>query len=140
MKKLIVTVVLLSVLAAASPVFAQTVKEENQSEYYYVNVPVERIHLYRAGYVVQYRKGINKVGTVYLPHEWFTSAATKGELVMLPRGAEWPTMTVFYKAGEFSHVRLYAHRWRGHSTWSVVPPNVNIDDRFKDVDTLEIEF
>jgi hypothetical protein len=140
MKKLIVTVVLLSVFAAASPVFAQTVKEENQSEYYYVNIPVERIHIYRAGYIVEYRKGINKKGMVYLPYEWFTSAAAKGELVMLPRGAEWPTMTVFYKDGEFSHVRLYAHRWRGHRTWTVVPTPVNLDDRFKDVDTLKLEF
>jgi hypothetical protein len=59
---------------------------------------------------------------------------------MLPKGNDWPTMTVYYKEGEFSHVKLYIHRWRGHSTWGVVPMNVNIDHRFKDVETLEIEY
>jgi len=140
MKKLIVTVILLSVFAAATPVFAQTIREENQSEYYYVNITLERIYLYRAGYVIQYRKGINRIGTLYLPHEWFSSAAAKGELVYLPRGKEWPTLTIYYKDGEFSHVRLYAHKWRGHSTWGVVPMSANLDSHFKDIDTLKIEY
>jgi hypothetical protein len=140
MKKIIFIVVLMAVCAAASPVFAQNVSAKNQSEYYYVNVPVEKIYIYKAGYVLQYRKGVNKIGTLYIPNEWFTDAASKGELVNLPKGKEWPTLTVFYKEGEFSHMRLYVHRWRGHSTWGLVPPTVNLDSKFENVETLEIEF
>lgn len=140
MKKLILTIILLSVFAAVSPVFAQKISEKNQSEYYYVNIPIEKIFLYRAGYVIQYRKGINKIGTLYVPHKWFAEAAGKGELISLPGGKEWPSLTVYYKEGEFSHVRLYIHKWKGHATWGAVPTNVNIDDRFENVDSLEIEF
>ena len=138
MKKLILTIIFLCGFAAISPLFAE-ISEKNRSEFYYVNIPVEKIFLYRSGYVVQYRQGINKIGTVYIPHEWFTYAAGKAEQVLLPGGREWPTMSVYYKEGEFSHLRLYIHKWKGHSTWGVVPMNVNIDDRF-DVDTLELEF
>ena len=140
MKKLILTIALLTVFAAIIPVFAQQISEENQSEYYYVNVPIEKIYLYRAGYVINYRQGINKMGTLYLPNEWFTDAASKGELLTLPKGKDWPTLTIYYKEGEFSHVRLYVHRWKGHTTWGVVPMNVNIDDRFQNIDTLEINY
>ena len=145
MKKLIVTIVLLSICAAGLPVFAQNISEDNQSEYYYVNIPVEMVYLYRAGYVIRYRKTDKKLATLYIPHEWFTAAAGKGELISLPQGNEWPSLTVFYKDGKFSHVRLYVHRSSGHSTWGVlpmgiIPMHVNIDDRFKDVDTLNIEY
>ena len=140
MKKLIIAAVLAVSLFAVFPVFAQSDKEGKDSEYYYVNISLEKIWPYRAGYIVQYRKGINQFGRSYLPIEWFTNAAGKGEIINLPKGQAWPTMSVYYKDGEFSHVRLYVHPWRSHQTWGNVPQNVNIDSRFKDVDTIEIEF
>jgi len=105
-----------------------------------VNVPIEKIQVYKKGYILQYRKGINKIGTLYIPNEWFSDAGGKGEMVLLPRGKEWPTLSIYYKEGEFSHIRLYIHRWKGHPTWGVVPLHVNIDDRFENIETLEIEY
>ena len=139
MKKLIIIAVMLSIFAAATPVFAQKISDKHRSEYYFVNIPVEKIFHYRLGYVVQYRQGIGRVGTLYIPHSWFSEPASKGELVWMNRGNEWPTLTVFYKEGEFTHLRLYIHRWKGHQTWGAVPMNVNIDDRF-DVDSLEVVY
>jgi hypothetical protein len=143
MKKIIVAVVFAAILAAGSPLFAQQNSREGQeSEYYYINISLEKIFPYRAGYVVQYRKGgsVGRLATTYLPMEWFTYSAGKGEIVALTRGQGWPTMSVYYKNGEFSHVRLYVHRQMTHQTWGVVPQNVNIDDRFQNKDTIQLEF
>ena len=139
MKKLILTAVFVALIAAGSPVFAE-IPEDKQSEYYYVNIGIEKIYPYRAGYIVQYRKGLYQFGRAYLPSEWFTSTAGKGEIILLPRGNAWPSMTVYYKEGEFSHVRLYVHRWNSHQTWGNVPQNVNLDSNFDDIESVKIEY
>jgi hypothetical protein len=122
------------------PVSAQQISEGNESEYYYVNVPLERIYPSRKGYVVAYRKGVNQIARAYLPEEWFTDSAGKGEIITLGPGNSWPYLTVYYKDGEFSHVRLYVRRERSHETWGSVPSNVNIDEHFENVDDLKLEF
>ena len=139
MKKFIVAIVLLAVCAAGIPVFAQS-SERQESEFYYINITLEKIWPYRAGYVVQYRKGINRIGRLYLPSEWFSSSASKGEIITLPSGPSWPSLSVYYKDGEFSHVRLYVHRWNAHQTWGNIPQNINIDSQFDNIDTLKIDF
>jgi hypothetical protein len=138
-RKLVIAVVFTAIMAAGMPVFAD-IPEGKKSEYYYINLTLEKIWPYRAGYIVQYRKGFNRVGRLYLPSEWFTNAASKGEIILLPPGGNWPSLTVYYKNGEFSHVRLYVHRWNSHWTWGSVPQDVNIDDRFDNIETLNIEF
>ena len=77
---------------------------------------------------------------VVLPAEWFTEIGGKGEVVGLDSGKEWPSMSVFYKGGAFSHVRLQLRRSRAHETWGVVPLNVNIDDYFKGIEEVKLEF
>jgi hypothetical protein len=143
MKKIIVARVFAAILAAGSPLFAQQDSREGQeSEFYYINISLEKVFPYRAGYIVQYRKGgsVGRLATTYLPMEWFTYAAGKGEIIGLPRGRGWPSMSVYYKNGEFSHVRLYVHPVYTHSTWGAVPQSVNIDDRFEGIDTIRLEF
>lgn len=140
MKRLICTAVLLAALAVSAPLFAQTISAKNSSEYYYVNVPLEKIYPSRYGYIIQYRKGVNELGRVAIPNEWFTFAGGKAELIKLPAGKNWPTLTVFYKEGEFSHCRLYIHWSKAHSTWGNVPLNVDVSGYFQDTDNLNIEF
>jgi hypothetical protein len=140
MKKLIMAAVFLAVFVLGSPLFAQKISPEKSSEYFYENITLEKIYPSRAGYILQYRKGVNGIGRVYIPNEWFTDAASKAELITLPRGKNWPSMTVFYKEGEFTHLRLYVHRWKGHQTWGNVPLNVDVDPYFKDVSTVKLEF
>jgi hypothetical protein len=111
-----------------------------QSEYYYVNVPLDKIYPYRRGYVVQYRKGVTEQARAYLPLEWFHDAAGKGEVIRLKPGTTWPSLSVYYKNGEFSHVRLYVRREAGHESWGNIPQGVNIDEYFDNVDTIKLEF
>jgi len=137
MKKIIVVLFFLAVI---SPVFAQPDPRYNQSDIYYLSVSVERIYPTGSGYIVQYRRSGNKISTVGLPNEWFTMAAGKAEVITLPRGIHWPTMTVFYRDGEFSHVKLYVHRSRAHQTWGNVSQFADVSRFFTNTEALVLEF
>jgi len=140
MKKLTVAAVFAVFLVIGSPVFAQDNHKEQQSEYYYKNISLEKIYPYRNGYIVQYRRGINTIDKAYLPMSWFTGSAGKGEIITLPQGKVWPSLTVYYKNGEFSHVRLYVHHLTSHETWGTIPQAVNIDSSFENVEKLDLKF
>jgi hypothetical protein len=137
MKKLIIVLIFMALI---SPLFAQPISKENSSDMYYVNVPVEKVFPSGKGYIVQYRKGVNEIGAVGIPNEWFTDAAGRAELIVLPPGKNWPTMSVFYKNGEFSHVRLYVHKIKGHQTWGNVPQTADVSKFFTDPEKIKIEF
>ena len=137
MKKIIF--VLLSLFLVTTAVFAQqNTATVRQSELYYVNFPIERIYTHPLGYVVEYRSGTFRTFTTYIPHDWFVGTAGKGEVITL-RGGEWPSMTVFYERGEFSHVKLRL-RERAHRSWGVLPMGYNLDERFRNVKELRLDF
>jgi hypothetical protein len=140
MKKLIFSVIVMAALS--TPLFAQKFSEGKESEYFYVNVPIEKVYPYKKGYVVQYRKGSYKMASVYLPEEWFTGVGSdaKGDLIYQKSGAAWPSLTVYYLNGAFSHVRLYVRESRHHETWGNISQGVNIDDRFENIEDLKLEF
>ena len=143
MKKLVFSAIFVVSLAIGLPVFAQdrpNPVDDRDSEYYYVNITLEKIFPYRKGYIVQYKKNFFQYGRAYLPANWFTDADSKGEIITLPAGKGWPSLTVYYKKGEFSHVRLYVHRMSGHETWGSVPQNVDLDDKFDNIETVKIEY
>ena len=112
----------------------------NISELYYVNVPIEKVYPYRLGYVVLFRQGANALGQAYIPYEWFRGADRKAQLFQLPDGKNWPSMSVFYKEGEFYGVRLYVAKRQSHLTWGIVPSNVNLDARFEGVESIDLSF
>ena len=134
MKKLII-VLFFTVLI--TPVFAQN---NVDTDLYYHNVTVERVYPSGEGYIVQYRKGVNQIGVIGIPNEWFSEAGGKAELMKLPLGRNWPSMSIFYKAGKFSHLRLYVHHNKGHRTWSAIPQGIDVSKYFKDADSFRIEF
>jgi hypothetical protein len=138
MKKLVIALFILAIFAA--PVFAQAVTAENESEFYYVTVQLEKIYPTRYGYILNYRRGIGNLATITLPDQWFTFAGSKAELVTLPSGTNWPYLTIYYKNGEFSHARLYVHPWKGHSTWGNIPLSVDVSGLFDPDQDLRIQY
>ena len=140
MKKLIIALIFLAVTAIGSPLFAQPIAPEHSSDFYYVNVSLEKVYPTRFGYILVYRKGVNDLGRVAIPNEWFTHAGAKSELITLPKGKNWPTLTVFYRNGEFSHLRLYVHPSKAHETWGNVPLGADIAGLFENLDTIKIDF
>jgi hypothetical protein len=140
MKKLIIVLVFLSVI---SPVFAQNNSNNSNKEQpnvYYANVPVEKIYLAGTGYIVQYRRATSQIGTIGIPYNWFTDSGSVAELVKLPKGPNWPNMSVFYKDGNFSHIRLYVHWQASHQTWGVTPMGADVSKWFVEKDAFKFDF
>ena len=132
----------LATLFVGTFAFAQTPLTGKQSDYYYFNYPIEKIYLYRLGYMIVYRGNSNLMARTYVPHEWFTGTGeeNKGEIVYLTPGNEWPSMTFYFKDGDFSHVKLRIRRDRSHQSWGYVPLNMNLDELFKDIEEVVPEF
>jgi len=137
MKKLIVV---LFFMALITPVFAQDAYGNLPTDMYVYNVTLERVYPTGEGYVVQYRKGVNQIGVIGIPNEWFTEAGGKAEIMRLPPGKNWPSLSVFYKGGKFSHVRLYVHKHRTHITWGSLPQGTDVSRYFKEPDSFSLEF
>lgn len=143
MKKVVLLVAVCIALASV-PVFAQEEEAASGSSgYYYVSSPIQKVYPHRKGYVVTYWKGAIGSATTYLPLDWFkeeTGEIPKGEVILLGPGTRWPYITVYYKDGEFSHVRLYLRKERSHETWGDISAGTNIDDRFEGIDEIKLEF
>jgi len=137
MKKYLIAIVLFALISPLF-VFAQN-NSGDDSKVYYVNVPVEKIYPTSSGYVVFYRTQ-SGIATVGLPYKWFNEAAGRADLVRLPPGTNMPSMSVFYRGGEFSHVRVYIHRNRNHFTWGSVAQGMDASRYFTDEDTLQLKF
>jgi hypothetical protein len=137
MKKLIVVLIFMAVI---SPVFAQNNSRDTSGEMYYHNVPIEKIYMSGPGYIIQYRKGVNEIGIVGLPYDWFTKADSSAEIMKLPPGTNWPSMSIFYKDGNFDYIRLYVHKSKGHPTWSVVPQGSDVSRFFGNPEAFKIDF
>jgi len=135
MKNLFVVLIL---LALVTPVFAQN-NSENRDAIYYTNVPVERIIPVQTGYIIQYRTGSNILGTIGIPADWLSDAGGSAEIIRLPTASDWPTMSVFYVNGKFSHLRLYVHPAKSHRTWGNIAIGTNVDRFFVDKESFEIQ-
>ena len=135
MKKLLIVLFLFALII---PVFAQNNSRE-PARLYYINVPVERIFPSLEGYIIQYRSSASVIATVGIPIEWFNAAAGKAQIKHLAAASDWPTMSVFYSEGEFSHVRLYVHRSRTHQTWGTIPQGTDVARFFGDRDSLSLQ-
>jgi len=146
MKKFVFAAIFAAFFVVGLAVFAQQEQDrpnrvdDKDSEYYYVNITLEKIFPYRKGYVVQYKKNIFQYGRIYLPANWFTDSDSKGEIITLPAGQAWPSLSVYYRNGSFSHVRLYVHRLASHSSWGSIPQSVNLDDQFDNIETIKREY
>ena len=134
MKQFITVLVFLALIV---PVFAQSDTEE-LPDLYYINVPIERIFPSVDGYIIQYRSSSAIIATIGVPIEWFTDAAGRAEIVRLQSGWDWPTMSIFYSNGEFSHVRLYVHRSKAHQTWGNIPQGSDVNRFFGDRESFNI--
>ena len=133
-------IILLAVLAFCLGTFLFA--QQRESDFYYFNYPIEKIYTYRLGYMVVYRRNSNHMARTYVPHEWFTKIGegNKGEIVYLGSGPEWPSLSVYFRDGEFSHIRLRLRREKSHETWGYVPLNMNLDEYFQDIEEVVPEF
>lgn len=134
-------VMVLCVLAAF-PLFAQDSaggafgRFKNESEMYYISVPIDKVYLHQLGYVVSYRSGYTQ-RRAFIPLEWFSRANGKANLVKIPTGNVWPYLVVYYRNGEFSHVVLNIKDSLAHQSWGTIPGDLDLSEEFK-IDELRI--
>ncbi|WP_461257908.1 hypothetical protein [Treponema sp. R80B11-R83G3] len=154
MKKIIIVLIFMALI---SPVFAQQEEERpdrraadpfysinntrnREENFYYFNVSVEKVYPTKDGYVVQYLCPSSTVATIGIPNDWLANAAGRAEIIRLSVASDWPTMTVFYVDGKFSHVRLYVHPAKSHLTWGNVPQGADVSKFFSDADSFNLQF
>jgi hypothetical protein len=141
----------LFVTGAIVPLWPQQAEEQAgrspayESEFYVVQVPIEKIWVHNKGYAIQYRKTplVNKMA--YLPLSWFVpsaenTGALKGEVVLMGPGKDWPHLCIYYKGGVMDHVRLYVRKETGHITWGNMKPYAEYDKYFENAGDLKIEY
>ena len=132
MKKTIL--VFLILLFAAGAVFA----EATDSPYYVRTVSITKVYPHEDGYKIVYRNSKLQYSAFYVPIEWFGGGATKGELIYGDSQA-FPYFSVFWKDGEFHHIRLYLTKNRLDLSWGDLDPTVDISAKFEGVESIKLE-
>jgi hypothetical protein len=151
MKKFCLTAVFALCIVGMLPLFGQDQNErragidpKHASDYYYFDIPIQKVYPYRLGYVVVYQTAPHRFATTYIPINWFDEKKPgenyKGELIWLAPGSEAPHFTAFYKNKKFAYVRLCLRRDIHDLTYGNIPTGVNLDDKFKPNDPPNIVF
>lgn len=113
-------------------------QETEDSTVFPVTVPVLQVYQHQLGYWAVYQKSDLTPGQAFLPFAWFNEATGQGEVQFVNHRSA-PYMTVFYRDGEFSHVRLVVPSNRQSRAWRAVPSGLDLTQEFN-IDTLELEF
>ncbi len=95
-----------------------------------MTVQVQRVYPHRLGYKVIYSRSDLYPGVVHIPGRWFTEAAGKAEIIYTSHPSA-PYLTVFYRNGEVSHLRLFVHSNRAHRTWGALPSSQDPREAFE---------
>jgi len=113
------------------------------SEYFVKSVPIAKVYTHNLGYRIVYQKSDLNFGVFYVPNRWLTmsgsgSDAPKAEL-LTGIDLSYPYFSIFWKNGEFSHIRIYLHSSLSHETYGDLEDPAAINDKF-DVESLSLEF
>lgn len=87
-----------------------------ESDYFVRTIYLNEVLTHRSGFKVNYTAADYSRVEVYIPNDWFSTAAGKAEVIYTP-SASAPYMDVYYNRGEFSHVRLFVKQDRNHISW-----------------------
>jgi hypothetical protein len=127
LKKLILLIVIFTIIASVA-VFAGT------SEFYVKTMSIVRVYDHNLGYKLVYVKSNFELAALYIPKDWFqvfaqTEEEPKAELVSGKESA-YPYFSIFWKNGEFHHIRLYLHDDLNNDSWGDLDPNLDLTENF----------
>ncbi len=123
MKKTLILALILAALAFG--LYAENI----ESNLYYKTFPISMVSPAREGYRIVYMKSDMKYHVFYCPMEWFLGAASQGEIIY-GDGDAFPYFTVYWKDGEFSHIKLYLHKSKLDPSWGDLPEGRDYSDKF----------
>ncbi len=113
-------------------------KFEKESEFYYYNVPILKIAPHKLGYYIIYRRSNLRTGEMFIPKEWLDRRDQRAVLNRTEDNIR-PYVSVFFKNGEFDHVKMVVARDIKHPTWGVLQVGSLYDEKFK-AETLNLEY
>ncbi len=130
---LILSFALIFGLFAAAPAAA------DESELYYINVPILKIFPHRLGYYIIYRRNGLKTGEYFIPTKWLDRRDQRA-ILNLTESTVNPYLTIVMRKGEFDHITIVAARDTHHPTWGVFTGSATqYDENFK-ADKLDLQF
>ncbi|MCF7929200.1 MAG: hypothetical protein K9L29_08980 [Spirochaetales bacterium] len=132
MRKLLIFILILGSIVALTQATAE------ESDYYVKTVQVTTVFPHSEGYRVIYLKDNMDFADLHIPLDWTKTEPPKAEFVFDTDPA-FPYISIFYKNGEFSHVRLYMRKSINHSSYGTPNPAIDRSEQF-DIETLEIEY
>jgi hypothetical protein len=115
-----------------------------ESEFYYKNILITKVYPHALGYKVMYMKGSMDLVEIYLPMKWFSASSgkdgqmAKGE-VIYGEDSSYPYLSVYWKDGKFSHVRLFVKKNYSDSSWGSISQEEGLAKSFE-VEELKLEF
>ncbi|MCK5153412.1 MAG: hypothetical protein KAQ93_03565 [Spirochaetales bacterium] len=135
MKKLILLIAILMIISSITA-FADT------SEFYVKTLPIVKVYDHTLGYRIVYMKSNFELTAIYIPKEWFRTAAETGEPpkaeLVAGKDSAYPYFSVFWKGADFDHIRIYVHIDLNNPTWGDLDPLVDITEKFN-VETLKLK-
>jgi len=124
-------VVLLVFVAFAIGLAADT------SDLYPVRLDVVKIYSHADGYRLVYRYGPLGFSDLYVPITWFVPGG-KAEIIF-GRDKAYPYAMVYYKAGKFDHIKIFASNQREDSSWGMLDPEAG-KGKFDNITDLQVKF
>lgn len=133
-KRLItISLLLLSIMVLSSA---------SKSPYYTKSVVIVKVYPHKLGYKIYYMANDLDVKSIYLPNTLFEEQV-EGERerskVFQGYDRSYPYMTIFWKDGAFSHIKLYLKPDWSDLTWGALNDPDAHDESFKNA-TLEFDF
>ena len=136
-------VVLLSLIILATVTYSAW-SESVESEYYVKTVLIHKIYHHTQGFRVVYETQDLKLKDTFIPYSWFKNPQNpdpdnwKAEVVYgdMP---EYPYYNIYWKNGQFSHIRLFLRNKRTHPSWGTLKDPDRYTENFN-IDSPDFEF
>lgn len=112
------------------------------SPYYTKSVVITKVFPHKLGYKVFYMANDLVNREAYLPNSMFgeqKSGDTERSRIFSGYDKAYPYMTIFWRDGVFSHVKLYIKSDYGDTTWGAFANPSDHDDRFRNAE-LKFDF
>ena len=137
MKRIKVAVILIAMALVVFPAAAQDSKPadplatsiKDPSDMYPFRLDVVKIYQHSLGFRVVYRVRQTEFADAYIPIEWF-KAGGRAQLIR-SNDPSHPYMVVYYRAGKFSHVRLFVKDTQSDSSWGILESGPEVASKFK---------
>lgn len=128
-KQLILLAFCVLLVAGVATISAQEAGANGRSTYFVKSLVITQVAMGDNGYRVTYRNGAGQLHYAYIPHDWFSETAGRGEQIRTWNKAA-PYMDVYYQDGQFSHVRLFLIPTFDHVSWTVLSDQDDTEANF----------